>query len=92
MVLCFLFLVSEIRWRVDNYIFSSVLVAEWSPIGKELLNPLTMFSLYHYANTPMQYTAIFHGCKNDNFQSKCFDYFHTFTQNIDCGYTLEPPH
>ena len=21
----------------------------------------------HYANTPMQYTAIFHGCKNDNF-------------------------
>ena len=22
----------------------------------------------HYANTPVQYTAIFHGCKNDNFQ------------------------
>ena len=22
----------------------------------------------HYANTPMQYTAILHGCKNDNFQ------------------------
>ena len=21
----------------------------------------------HYENTPMQYTAIFHGCKNDNF-------------------------
>ena len=21
----------------------------------------------HYANTPMQQTAIFHGCKNDNF-------------------------
>ena len=25
-------------------------------------------TLDHYANTPMQYTAIFHGCKNDNFQ------------------------
>ena len=23
----------------------------------------------HYENTPMQYTTIFHGCKNDNFQS-----------------------
>ena len=22
----------------------------------------------HYANTPMQYTAIFHGCKNVHFQ------------------------
>ena len=40
---------------------------------------------------PMQHTAIFNGCKNDNFQSKSFDYFHIFAQNIDCGYTLEPP-
>ena len=24
----------------------------------------------HYANTPMQYTAIFHSCKNVNFQMK----------------------
>ena len=23
--------------------------------------------LKHYANTPMQYTAIFHGCQKDNF-------------------------
>ena len=22
---------------------------------------------YHYANTPMQYKVIFHGCKNDDF-------------------------
>ena len=41
----------------------------------------------HYANTPMQYTAIFHGCKNDNFQMKSFIFFLIFTQNIDCGYT-----
>ena len=33
----------------------------------------------HYENTPMQYTVIFHSCKNDN------------DQNIDRGYTLEPP-
>ena len=40
----------------------------------------------------VQYTAIFHGCKNDNFQIKIFDIFLIFAQNIDCGYTLEPPH
>ena len=39
----------------------------------------------------VQYTAIFHGCKNDNFQMKFFDIFLIFAQNIDCGYTLEPP-
>ena len=27
-------------------------------------------SLVHYANTPMQYTAIFHGCKNESFRAK----------------------
>ena len=46
----------------------------------------------HYANMSVQYTAIFHGCKNDNFQKKFFDIFLIFAQNIDCGYTLEPPH
>ena len=39
---------------------------------------------------PMQYTEIFIGVKNENFQ-KIFDIFLIFAQNIDCGYTLEPP-
>ena len=39
----------------------------------------------------MQYTAIFHGRKN-NFQMKNRDMFLIFAQYIDCGYTLEPPH
>ena len=46
----------------------------------------------HYENTPMQYTAIFDGCKNYNFKLIFFYYFHIFAQNIYCGYTLEPPH
>ena len=29
--------------------------------------------------------------KIDNFQRKIFDIFLIFAQNIDCGYTLEPP-
>ena len=45
----------------------------------------------HYENTPMQHTAIFHGCKNYHLQLNFFDYFHVFAQNIDRGYTLELP-
>ena len=29
--------------------------------------------------------------KNENFQIKTSDIFHISTQNIDCGYSLEPP-
>ena len=39
----------------------------------------------------MQYTAIFHGCKNDNLQLKFYAYVHSVVQNIDCGYSLELP-
>ena len=42
-----------------------------------------------YENTPMQHTAIFHYCINDNFQLKFLNYFNIFAQNIDFGYTLE---
>ena len=49
-------------------------------------------SHFHYANTPMQYTAIFHGSKNVNFQMNVLNIFLMFAQNIDYGYTLEPPH
>ena len=41
----------------------------------------------HYANKPIQYTAIFHGCKNDNFQMKNCVFFLIFAQNIDRGYS-----
>ena len=45
----------------------------------------------HYANIPMQYTAIFHCCINGNFSVKNMLFFLIFPQIIDCGYTLEPP-
>ena len=34
---------------------------------------------------PMQYTEIFIGVKNENFQQKTFGIFLIFAQNIDCG-------
>ena len=40
---------------------------------------------------PMQYTEIFLALKIENFQLKNFDIFLIFAENIDCGYTLEPP-
>ena len=52
---------------------------------------MILYVACHYANMSVQYTAIFHGCKNVNFQMKIFDIFLTFAQKIDCGYTLEPP-
>ena len=33
----------------------------------------------------------FYHKKNENFQIKNSDIFHIFAQNIDCGYSLEPP-
>ena len=39
----------------------------------------------------MQYTVIFKVVKNENLQWKFLDIFLIFAQNIDCGYTLEPP-
>ena len=40
---------------------------------------------------PMQYTVIFKVVKNENFQQSNFDILLIFAQNLDCGYTLEPP-
>ena len=42
----------------------------------------------HYENTPMQYTASFRGCKNDNIQLNLFDFFHKFAKNIYCGASM----
>ena len=52
------------------------------------------FNVTHYDNDnmSMQYTAIFNGCKNGNFQMKNCDIFLIFAQNIDCGYPFKLPH
>ena len=46
---------------------------------------------FHYENLPMQYTENCLVVKIENFHWKSFDIFLIFAQNIDCGYTLEPP-
>ena len=45
----------------------------------------------HYENTPIQlYTENF-TIKNWKFSDKTSDIFHISAQNIECGYSLEPP-
>ena len=45
----------------------------------------------HYENTPIQIYWKFYNQKRENFQIKNSDIFHVSAQNIDCGYSLEPP-
>ena len=45
----------------------------------------------HYENMPIQIYRQFHLKKTENFQIKNSDIFHISAQNIDCGYSLEPP-
>ena len=55
-------------------------------VSKETVQLLTVQCYLYcmdYANTPVQYTAIFHGCKNDYFQMKNCEVFLIFAQNID---------
>ena len=52
---------------------------------------MQLSSLFHYENLPMQYIYIFSPVKIEHFIRKKKDIFLIFAQNIDCGYTLEPP-
>ena len=62
----------------------------FSDPGKKLRSgAIVRFS--HYENLPMQYTEIFKVVRNENVQYKFCFIFLIFAQNIDCGYTLEPP-
>ena len=45
----------------------------------------------HYENTPIQIYRTFHLEKKWTFSDKNSDFFNISAQNIDCGYSLEPP-
>ena len=50
------------------------------------------YFVIHYENLPMQlYRDFFHRLKLKIHEQKKIDIFLIFAQNIDCGYTLEPP-
>ena len=49
------------------------------------------FKMIHYANTPIQIYRKFLLQKLKKNQIKNSDIFYNSAQNIDCGYSLEPP-
>ena len=53
--------------------------------------PLWHFPRFHYENTPIKYIEKISPPKTEHFQIKNSDKFHIPAQNIDCGYSLEPP-
>ena len=70
-----------------NYIIQKGASGRVNNTPFKLYLPQLVMQKSHYANMSVQYTAIFHGCKNVNFQMKNYNIFLIFAQNIDCGYT-----
>ena len=64
----------------------------YSP-GGSIVSECTLgkWSGIYYENMPIQIYWKFYHQKNENFQIKNSDIFHISAQNIDCGYSLEPP-
>ena len=53
---------------------------------------LSVYYEYITKTCPCNIQRFFQVVKTDNFQKKKIDFFFLiFAQNIDCGYTLEPP-
>ena len=66
---------------VLTLMFCSNVLSYFSCINKviqRILLHLSLKVMSHYENMPVQYTAIFHGCKNGNFQMKNCDIFSYF--------------
>ena len=50
-----------------------------------------ILAFLHYENTPIQIYWEFYNQKRKLFRQKNPDIFHISAQNIDCGYSSEPP-
>ena len=79
--------VSTKRWNNVNSTFIQRQDVEWT-LNRHCLN--VVFPL-HYENTPNSNIIKILPPNNKNFSDKNSDIFHISAQNIDCGYSLEPP-
>ena len=71
-------------WANAAYLSLNILTSSYGVIPAKILRD-------HYENTPIQIYRKFHLQKTENFWMKYSDIFHISAQNIDCGYSLEPP-
>ena len=63
-------------------------IVQYNRIGTKAM---ALIWFLHYENMSVQYSAISNSGKNDFFLYDFFYIFLILAQNIDCGYTLEPP-
>ena len=68
-----------------------LLLLVFSQLAKRFLYECIYTFCVHYENMPIQIYRKFYHQKNEIFQIKNFDILHISTQNIDRGYSLEPP-
>ena len=73
-----LLLVGDVYWNVNCIVYNTKSHKQKKPAD-------------HYEHTPIKKILQILQPKRENFQKKHFDIFHISTQNIDCGYLLEPP-
>ena len=58
---------------------------------RDILPSIPIIIISHYGNTPIQIYRNFHLKKLKIFRQKNSDIFYNSTQNMNCGYSLEPP-
>ena len=78
------------RWRTNNDKTNARYESK-DVRTKQKYNRGTTLERSHYENTPIQIYWKFHHQKIESFQIKNSDIFHISVQNIDYGYSLEPP-
>ena len=72
-------------WRNSHKLWS------WLPLFLHQIYKWRYPGNAHYENMPIQIYWKFYHQKIKKIQIKNSDIFHTSAQNIDCGYSLEPP-
>ena len=83
----------ESGWREEQTSLRFVRTSsKVSNIKKAVFCLQTLFPIAITKRRLFRYTENFTTTKNEHFQIKNSDIFHISAQNIDCGYSLEPPH
>ena len=80
---------SEVIILVGNKVHAWIIFNSF--VAKVGAKQIIRFALQHYENTPIQIHRKFHLKKNWKNSDKNSDIFHISAQNIDCGYSLDPP-
>ena len=87
--------IKDLLFEPTQSIFYKVACAP-SEDSDQPANPCSMINFRrvfcgHYENMPFQIYLKFYHQKIENCQIKILIFFHISAQNIDCGYSLEPP-